>query len=129
MIKTKSMRIRLTEEEWSGADSASIALFGRPNKSRLMRKLLRDYIGMGPDLTDEEIRAFREAIRQLTGMARNLNQITARMNSDNNQKSPLSPDYIKRLSSLVREVNEQLKGYVSHTVNRYQEVVNHGNRS
>lgn len=123
------MRIRLTEEEWSGADSASIALFGRPNKSRLMRKLLRDYIGMGPDLTDEEMRAFREAIRQLTGMARNLNQITARMNSDNNQNSPLSPDYIKRLSSLVREVNEQLKGYVSHTVNRYQEVVNHGNRS
>ena len=55
MIKTKSMRIRLTEEEWSGADSASIALFGRPNKSRLMRKLLRDYIGMGPDLTDEEM--------------------------------------------------------------------------
>ena len=129
MIKTKSMRIRLTEEEWSGADSASIALFGRPNKSRLMRKLLRDYIGMGPDLTDEEMRAFREAIRQLTGMARNLNQITARMNSDNKQNSPLFPDYIKRLSSLVREVNEQLKGYVSHTVNRYQEVVNHGNRS
>ncbi|KTC94911.1 hypothetical protein Lfee_2575 [Legionella feeleii] len=129
MIKTKSMRIRLTEEEWSGADSASISLFGRPNKSRLMRKLLRDYIGMGPDLTDEEMTAFREAIRQLTGMARNLNQITARMNSDNKQNSPLSPEYIKRLSSLVREVNEQLKGYVSHTVNRYQEVVNHGKRS
>lgn len=73
--------------------------------------------------------AFREAIRQLTGMARNLNQITARMNSDNKPNSPLSPDYIKRLSSLVKEVNEQLKGYVAQTVNRYQEVVNYGNRS
>ncbi|WP_019218372.1 plasmid mobilization relaxosome protein MobC [Legionella tunisiensis] len=126
MVKTKSMRIRLTEEEWNSADSASTALFGTPNKSRLMRKLLRDYIGMGPDLTDKEITAFREAIKQLTGMARNLNQITARINSDNKQVSQLSPDYIRRLSSLVREVNEQLKGYVSQTINRYQEVVNHG---
>lgn len=129
MIKTRPLVIRVTEDELAHLEEAGIRLFGRPNKSRLMRKLLRDYIGMGPDLTDEEMTAFREAIRQLTGMARNLNQITARMNSDNKQNSPLSPEYIKRLSSLVRQVNEQLKGYVSHTVNRYQEVVNHGNRS
>lgn len=129
MIKTRPLVIRVTEDELAHLEEAGIRLFGKPNKSRLMRKLLRDYIGMGPDLTDEEITAFREAVRQLTGMARNLNQITSRINSDSRQISQLSPDYIKRLSSLVREVNEQLKGYVSQTINRYQEVVNHGNES
>ncbi|STX39281.1 plasmid mobilization relaxosome protein MobC [Legionella feeleii] len=126
MNKTKSMRIRLTEEEWLHADSASMLLFGCPNKSRLMRKLLRDYIGMGPDLTEQEIKAFREAVRQLTGIARNLNQITSRINRDKKQTASLSDDYIERLKTNVLEINEQLKRYISQTLNRYQDVVNHG---
>ena len=45
MPKTKSIRVRLTDEEWSQAEVKSLALFGVNNKSRLIRKLLRDFAG------------------------------------------------------------------------------------
>ena len=125
MQKTKSMRVRLTDEEWQQAESASESLFGNKNKSQLIRKLLRDYIGMGPDLTDVEIKEFREAVRQLTGIARNLNQITLRINSDEKQLSNLSENYMNEVMSHVNIVNNTLKKYIKRTIDRYQDVVNH----
>ena len=119
------MRVRLTDEEWLQAESASEMLFGNKNKSQLIRKLLRDYIGMGPDLTELEIKEFREAVRQLTGMARNLNQITSRINSDEKQLSNLSENYMNDIMSYVNEVNNTLKKYIKRTIDRYQDVVNH----
>ena len=125
MQKTKSMRVRLTDEEWQQAESASESLFGNKNKSQLIRKLLRDYIGMGPDLTDVEIKEFREAVRQLTGIARNLNQITLRINSDEKKLSNLSENYMNEVMSHVNIVNNTLKKYIKRTIDRYQDVVNH----
>ena len=125
MVKTKPLIIRITEEETFLVEEASIRLFGRLNKSRLIRKLLRDYIGMGPDLIDEEMQAFREVVKQLTGIARNLNQITARINHNEWEIEHLSIDYLERLKLYVNNVNEQLKQYISRTITRYQEVVNH----
>ena len=125
MQKTKSMRVRLTDEEWRHAESASEKLFGNKNKSQLIRKLLRDYIGMGPDLTTQDIKEFREAVRQLTGIARNLNQLVSRINSDEKQLSNLSESYMGSLKSHVDQVNDTLKHYIKRTINRFQDVVNH----
>ena len=125
MQKTKSMRVRLTDEEWQHAESASQSLFGNQNKSKLIRKLLRDYIGMGPDLTSLEIKEFREAVRQLTGISRNLNQIASRINSDEKQLSNLSEHYLDNIKNHVNSVNDTLKHYMKRTVDRYQDVVNH----
>lgn len=125
MQKTKSMRVRLTDDEWQQAESASEMLFGNKNKSQLIRKLLRDYIGMGPDLTEIEIKEFREAVRQLTGIARNLNQITSRINSDEKQLSNLSERYMNDIMLHVNNVNNTLKTYIKRTIDRYQDVVNH----
>lgn len=119
------MRVRLTEEEWQHAEAASIALFGNTNKSQLLRKLLRDYIGMGPNLVEQELKEFREAVRQLTGIARNLNQITARINNDEKNITHLSENNLERIKEKVSNVNAQLKGYISNTITRFQEVVNH----
>lgn len=126
MIKTKSMRIRLTDEEWQLAEKASLSLLGNTNKSQLMRKLLRDYVGMGPDLIDIEIEEFRKAVRQLTGISRNLNQIATRINSDEKQLAKISNEYLNSIKNEVESVNNQLKSYIKRTVNRYQDVVNHG---
>jgi len=120
------MRVRLTDEEWHQAESASLALLGSKNKSQLIRKLLRDYIGMGPDLTAHEIKEFREAVRQLTGIARNLNQIASRINSDEKQLSYVSEHYIATIKTHVNDVNNTLKNYIKRTIDRYQDVVNHG---
>ena len=124
MSKTKSIRVRLTDEEWLEAEAASLSLFGNNNKSKLIRKLLRDYIGFGPDLSEKEMTAFRESVRQLTGIARNLNQLTSRINADDKQISHITADYLERVKLHVTEVNDRLKGYIENTVNRYQEFVN-----
>ena len=126
MNKTKSMRVRLTDEEWQQAESASLALFSNKNKSQLIRKLLRDYVGMGPDLTAYELKEFREAVRQLTGIARNLNQITSRVNSEAGQTNHLSLPYIDAIKIHVNDVNNSLKNHIKRTVKRYQDVVNYG---
>ncbi len=86
---------------------------------------MRDYIGLGPDLIDKELKEFREAVKQLTGIARNLNQITARINKDNALKTPLTDEYLKRIKEQVIEVNNRLKSYVNNTISQYQEIVNH----
>ncbi len=125
MEKTKSLHIRLTDDEWILSEDASIQLFGQPNRSRFIRKLVRDYIGMGPDLATIEIKEFREAVRQLTGIARNLNQITSRINSDEKQLSSLSEHYLDDIKSHVDNVNDTLKNYIKRTIDRYQDVVNH----
>lgn len=124
MNKTKSMRVRLTDAEWQNAENASIALFGNTNKSQLLRKLLRDYVGMGPDLSAQELQEFREAVKQLTGIARNLNQITARINSSDANINHLTDNTLKRVQEKVNGVNEQLKSYISNTLSRYQGIVN-----
>ena len=123
MNKTNSMRIRLTEGEWQEAETASLRLLGTSNKSRLMRKLLRDYVGMGPDLTQVQIQDFREAVRQLTGIARNLNQIATRINNDEKQLAKVSKNYLDTLKEHVAEVNNTLKKYIKRTTNRCQDVV------
>lgn len=125
MNKTKSIRVRLTDEEWTQAESVSLLLFGETNKSRLIRKLLRDYIGFGPDFTHEELNEFRQAVRQLTGIARNLNQITTKLHQNEQLTNRFSNDYLQEVLSHVIEVNDSLKNYIMRTITRYQEAVNH----
>ncbi|MBX9703484.1 MAG: plasmid mobilization relaxosome protein MobC [Silvanigrellaceae bacterium] len=125
MLKTKPLIVRVTEKESELVEKASIQLFGRPNKSRYLRKLVRDNIGMGIDLTEQELKVFREAVRQLTGIARNLNQITSRINADSKQLSQLSTDYLERINLRVLAINDKLKHYIFRTISRDQEVVNH----
>jgi hypothetical protein len=125
MEKTKVLHIRLTDEEFRLIEEASIRVLGRPNKGRFIRKLIRDYIGMGPDLTTDELNVLSDAVRQLTGIARNLNQITSRINSDEKQLSTLSEHYMDTIKTSVDKVNNTLKDYVKNTIHRYQDKVNH----
>lgn len=125
MKKTKPLLVRVTDEEHTQLEEASLRLFGRPNKSRLLRKLLRAYLGMGLDLNDEELALYRETVRQLTGIARNLNQITVRMHQQTTPDNPLTTDYIARLTAQVLAVNDAVKSHVSRSIHRLQERVNH----
>ena len=50
MIKSDNIRVRLTTEEKAALEQLSESVLGRKNSSRLVRKLVRDAIGAGPDL-------------------------------------------------------------------------------
>jgi hypothetical protein len=72
--KTQSLQIRLTADENTAfkklADDIGVT------RARLARKLFREAINNDIDLLIDEELLLKAAIRQLTGMTNNLNQIT-----------------------------------------------------
>jgi hypothetical protein len=74
MVKTQSLQIRLTADENAAfkklADDIGVT------RARLARKLFREAINNEIDLLIDEELLLKAAIRQLTGVANNLNQIT-----------------------------------------------------
>lgn len=122
MNKARPLIIRMTDAEVIGLEEFSTALFGRKNKSRIVRKLVREFLGYGPDLLESELNDFRLAVRQLTGMARNLNQITKAVNSDDKNLSKVDEKYLDKVSSEVASLNDKLKSYILKTKNRTCEV-------
>jgi hypothetical protein len=107
--KTHTIHVRLTPIEKEQGEILSETLLGKPNLSRLIRILLREAIGAGPDLLPKEREEFSLAIRQLTGIARNLNQITAAIHSDKNQIKRFSESNIEGLLKHVTSVRDTLK--------------------
>ena len=123
MNKTSTLRVRVSDQELRQLEELSVAKFGYKNKGRLLRKIVRDYIGMGPDLLAHEMQVFRQASSQLTGIARNLNQITARINDNPVKVDLVTVKKLDELSNYVNEVNSAVKGYVKRTITRSQEVI------
>src|ERR1035438_7681767 len=44
-------------------------------RSKLLKKIIRELIGLGPDLLDQEWKAFEDLVYQLAAVGRNLNQL------------------------------------------------------
>ncbi len=72
--KTQALQIRLTADE--NAAFKKLAEDIGVTRARLARKLFREAINNEIDLLIDEELLLKAAIRQLTGMANNLNQIT-----------------------------------------------------
>lgn len=78
---TKSVRVRLTESERKLL--AKTACENGVTQSRLLRKLIRESNGCGPDFFESELQHVIDATNQLRAIGNNLNQITRRVNSGN----------------------------------------------
>jgi len=65
--------IRLQEHENREFGKIAESLCVTP--ARLIRKMIRDSIGVGPDLLPQDATRVEEAIYQLTMLGRNLNQL------------------------------------------------------
>lgn len=126
MNKTSTVRVRVTEEEKKLLEERSIAITGRNNKSKLLRKIIRELAYLTPDLLEEDIKEFRVAVKNLTGISRNLNQITAKINAGIYKDDTLSSHKIDVLKDHVDEVNKTLKLYVKNTINRSSRMAENG---
>lgn len=115
MQKTSPVRIRMTHDEVKELEQISIELLGKKNKSRLVRKLVRDFIGFGPDLLDLQMVEFRLAVRQLSGVSNNINQIAKAVNANSNNISRLSLEQLKIFQLSVDHLNDKLLDIMSHT--------------
>lgn len=110
MTKDKRVEIRLSSDDKKLAQSLSFMILGKNNTSKLFIKLLRSAENKTPIILDDQLVDFRKAVGQLSGIARNLNQITRRVNSEDViTKDMLSISYLTSLKDYVTGVNNELK--------------------
>ena len=77
----RNLRIRLNEDEDKGLVVLAVAL-GEKTRSRVVRKMIRKKLSRGPDLLKGwATNTFREAIRQVAALGRNMNQIARAIHS------------------------------------------------
>ena len=123
MAKTIPIRVRMTLEEINELEQFSIKILGTINVSRIVRKSIRDFIGFGPDLLDYQMTEFRMAVRQLTGLSRNFNQVTKAINSTPSNLSKLNQDLLLNLATSVDELNSNLVKIIVQTKQRQGGVI------
>lgn len=77
---SETTRLRLTEAEQKAfikfADEAG------ESRARLLRKAVRDMVGLGPDMLRADLESFREAVYQVAAIGRNLNQVARVLNAE-----------------------------------------------
>ena len=111
---------RLTEEETKLLDD--YASKNGVKRSQVLRKIVRQLITKKPELLPEEMKEFKESVRQLAGMARNLNQIARVANSGTLPIELQTSDYFVHLRKEVSSLRKDIDNYINATVNRTTEV-------
>lgn len=114
--KTQALQVRLTDEEAKAFKQVADA-FGE-NRASLARKMIRETINQTPDLLQDEKSLFMVAVRQLVGIAHNLNQITKAIHSGTKRRS-VDEKYLSEVKRYVLDVKTELESYVKKTKNRW----------
>lgn len=117
-MKTTVIHIRVTEDEKAIAEALSEEIFGKQNTSKLIVKLIREAGGAGPYLASKELQEFKLAVRNLTGISRNLNQITRLMHMEKRAPDSLTVNYLKSILSNVHTTQESLNDLITATQSR-----------
>jgi hypothetical protein len=114
--KTKNVErwanVRLMEEEHLALDVIQNRL--QTTRSRLLRKVIRELIGMGPDLLTQEWMAFEKLAYQLAAVGRNLNQLVRAVNSG---KAAMTPED-RTLMEGVRDQVDLIKKEIISAIDR-----------
>ena len=115
--KSYAFNIRLTQQESQGFEQ--YCQQQGITRSRLGRKIVRELVVKKPDLITEEMKEFKQAVRQLAGISRNLNQLTRAANSGKISNKLTSESYWADLKDHVRQVRNQLDTVIDATENRW----------
>ena len=77
-------------------------------RSRLLRKVIREAIGEGPDLLFQEFKVMDDAVYQVAAIGRNLNQLVRAVHTGQVKAMPqeqaLMGDILNRIESLKKEI-------------------------
>jgi hypothetical protein len=116
--KTRVLHVKLTEDEYIDY-SKFIDLKGE-TLSRFTRKLIREAINGEIDLLTDEQLLLKVGMRQLVGIANNLNQITKAMNTGIVPKV-LDEKYLQKIQSCSLEVRNEFRDAILKTKHRWYE--------
>jgi hypothetical protein len=96
---------------------------GTKTRGRMIRKMIIEAAGLGPDLLNDDLDSFREGVRQLSALGRNINQIARAVNSGHAQGCPWDPDLMNAVLQKVADHQKVVADIVMRSRNRW---INHG---
>ena len=99
--------VRLKHEEYHAFYRA--ANNAGATRSRVLRKLIREFIGTGPDLLKEELGVFRQGVQQLVAVGRNLNQMVKLMHQGETPHDAKILELLGSLKAVLGTLAERLK--------------------
>jgi hypothetical protein len=104
--KVKQVNARMTVGENQAFEVMAARL--KISRPRLLRKVIREVIGKGPELLPQDFRAFEDALFQLSAVGRNLNQLMRAIHGGQVKVLPpqliLLDDLRGRIESLKQEI-------------------------
>jgi hypothetical protein len=125
----RNLRIRLNEDEDKALADLALIL-GEWTRSGVVRKMIREAIGQGPDLSKDNLESFREGVRQLGAVGRNINQIAHAIHAGKAGDCPWDSGLLNAIAQQVLALGNKLADIVMRCRNRWVRkpdgVVNHG---
>ncbi len=118
--KLKLIQTRLTIDE-DVAFNKLVERYGE-SRSRLIRKMIREAVNGEPDLLTDEQSLLKIAIRQLIGIANNLNQVTMAIHAGLTHRV-VDEKYLSEVFKHVIQVKLELQNSIKKTKCRW--VKNH----
>jgi hypothetical protein len=109
--------VRLSEKEHRALDVVQKRL--QTTRSRLLRKMIRELIGMGPDLLTQEWEVLERLIYQLAALGRNLNQYLKAIHTGQAMATPPDLALIQEVRDQVNRVDEEVVTIIARSWNRW----------
>lgn len=116
MNKTEAFHVRLTNEEAIAFKKVADNI--GETRGRLLRKLVREAINNDIDLLTDEQSLLKIAIRQLLGIANNLNQITIAIHTGKIHRT-IDENYLNEIRNHVLAVKSSFAAHIKKTKNRW----------
>jgi hypothetical protein len=109
--------LRLTDAERTAFQAIAKQLHTNP--SRILRKVIRELIGQGPDLLAHELRSLDAATYQLNCVGRNLNQLLRTIYTGQVRTAENQQVLIESLRDQVETLAEELDRVIVRSLNRW----------
>jgi hypothetical protein len=109
--------LRLTASERDTFQQVAEQLQTTP--SRLLRKIIRELIGQGPDLLAQDVRVVEQATYQLGCLGRNLNQLLRTIHTRQVTTTGDQQDLIESLRDQVECLHEELDRVITRSYERW----------
>ncbi len=113
----RSAHVRLDEAEDAGFQVLVERL--ETTRSRLLRKIIRESIGEGPDLLPNEMKHFEEAVYQLAALGRNLNQLLKLLHTGQVKVSSQEQTLIEGIRDQVECLKKETLTVIDRTRERW----------
>ena len=115
--RSERLYTRLTPSEYRAVQTKANGMGMTPYT--WTARLIRAHLIKAPQLSQDETRALREAIRELSYVGRNLNQVAHALNMTLNAREKATVELIAEINQKVTVTRDQVKAVLDQNLNRW----------